>query len=94
VLLAQYEQAKIQEHDRSSTISVLDYATAPDLKYRPRRTLIVAGTFGISFLLAIMIAALFNYFERLKVTNPDDYQRALFFINAFLGWLPGITKRK
>lgn len=94
VLLAQYEQAKIQEQDRSSTISVLDFATAPDLKYRPRRTLIVAGTFGISFFLAILIAALLNYFERLKVTNPDDYQRAVLFFNAFIGWLPGITKRK
>lgn len=94
VLLAQYEQAKIQENDRSSTISVLDYATAPDLKYRPKRTLIVAGTFGISLLLSIILAALFSYFDRLKVSNPDDYQRAILFINAFLGWVPGITKRK
>lgn len=91
-LLEQLEQAKIQENEESSTISVLDRAKPPETKSRPKRLLIVGSTFGFSVLLAVLIAAFLEYTARLKQRNPEDYARMALFGKAFFGWLPGVKK--
>lgn len=93
-LLEQLEQAKIQESKESPTISVLDRATAPELRSRPKRTLIVGGTFLLSLILAIFLAAIFEYLDRLKENRPEDYHRAMFVASSFFGWLPGVKKTR
>ncbi|MFQ5498836.1 MAG: GumC family protein [Candidatus Zixiibacteriota bacterium] len=92
ILLEQYEQAKIQESEDMPTLSVLDRATPPEIRYSPKRTLIVGGTFGISLLFAIFLAAFLEYVARLKATNARDYERLETFASAFLGWLPGVGR--
>jgi uncharacterized protein involved in exopolysaccharide biosynthesis len=94
VLLQQREQAKIKEYEKMPTVSVLDRAEAPEVKSRPQRSLIVLGSFGMSILIAIFLAALLEYFKRLKGVDPEDYDRAMRFISAFFGWLPGVKRRK
>ncbi len=93
VLLEQLERVKIKQFQNMPTISVLDPADPPVIKSRPQRRIIVLGTFGLSLIFSILLAAVLEYFVRLKDSDPDDYQRAMLFINAFLGWLPGIKKR-
>lgn len=92
ILLEQLEQAKIQENEKMPTISILDRAKPPDTKSRPKRLLIVGGTFGLSVLFAVFMAAFLEYLARLKQNNPEDYARVLFFAEAFFGWLPGVKK--
>ena len=92
ILLEQLEQAKIQENEKMPTISILDRAKPPDTKSKPRRLLIVGGTFGFSVLFAVLMAAFLEYLGRLKQKSPEDYARALFFAEAFFGWLPGAKK--
>lgn len=94
MLLGQLEQAKLQENEELPTISVLDYATVPEIRNRPQRTLIVASTAAISFIVAIILAVLLEYFRRLRETDPDNYSRAMYVIHAFFGWLPGVKKVK
>jgi uncharacterized protein involved in exopolysaccharide biosynthesis len=93
-LLEQREQARIQENEISPTISVLDPARPPDLRSWPKRTLIVGSTFGSSLILALFLAALMEYFRRLKTADPENYRRAAQFVDAFLGWLPGVRIKK
>lgn len=93
ILLEQLEQAKIQESQQSPTISVLDRASVPEIKSRPKRTLIVGGTFVFALIFAIIIAAILEYLARLRDHRPEDYQRAMFVINAFFGWIPGFGRR-
>jgi uncharacterized protein involved in exopolysaccharide biosynthesis len=93
-LLEQLERAKIQESNESPTISVLDPARVPELRSRPRRTLIVGGTFALSFLFSIFIAAIFEYLDRLRVNKPEDYERAMYVAGAFFGWVPGIKRQR
>ncbi len=93
ILLEQLEQAKIQENEKMPTISVLDRAKPPDSKSRPKRLLIVGGTFGLSVLFAVFVAAFLEYVARLRHNSPEDYQRALFFADAFFGWLPGVKRQ-
>jgi len=92
ILLEQLEHAKIQENEKMPTISILDRAKPPDTKSRPKRLLIVGGTFGLSVLFAVFMAAFLEYLARLKQNNPEDYARVLFFTEAFFGWLPGVKK--
>jgi len=93
-LLSQLEQAKIQENEELPTITVLDWATPPELRNRPKRSIIVLGAFFVSLIVAILAAALLEYLARLRVSRQDDYQRATLFINAFFGWLPGVRKNR
>jgi len=93
VLLEQLERVKIKQFEDMPTISVLDRAEPPEVKSRPQRRIIVMGTFGLSIVFAIILAAVLEYFVRLKESRPSDYQRAMLFVNAFLGWFPGIRKR-
>jgi uncharacterized protein involved in exopolysaccharide biosynthesis len=92
-LLEQLEQAKIQESKESPTISVLDHASVPELRSRPKRTLIVGGTFLLSLLFSVFLAAIFEYLDRLQERRPEDHLRALYVANAFFGWLPGVKRR-
>lgn len=92
-LMEQLEQAKIQEKQESPAISVLDRARVPELRSRPQRTIIVGISFGLALITAILIAALLEYLGNLRVQRPEDYRRAQYVINAYLGWLPGVKIR-
>jgi len=94
ILLEQLEQVKIQENEKTPTISILDRARPPDTKSKPKRTMIVGGTFGLSVIFAVFVAAFLEYLVRLKQRSPEDYVRARYFIDAFFGWLPGVKKSK
>ncbi len=91
-LLEQLEQAKIQENEELPTITILDRAEPPQMRSRPRRAVIVVGTFIVALVLAVLIAALMEYFVRLRKSHPEDYERAAAFKRAFFGWLPGMKK--
>lgn len=92
LLLQQWEEARISENENQTTMSVLDRARPPQLRSRPQRTIIVVGTFALSLILSIILAAMIEYFERLRLRSPDDYARLALFINAYFGWLPGIKR--
>ncbi|UCC44221.1 MAG: hypothetical protein JSU65_14100 [Candidatus Zixiibacteriota bacterium] len=92
-LLELYEQAKIQEESQTVPISVLDQPAVPELRSRPQRTLIVMGSTLVSFILAVLLALFLEYFNRLSQSRPEDYVRAMRFVDAYLGWLPGVRRR-
>ncbi|HVP06942.1 MAG TPA: Wzz/FepE/Etk N-terminal domain-containing protein [Candidatus Acidoferrum sp.] len=93
MLLEQLEQAKLQEKQDTPVLSVLDRASVPEIKSRPQRTLIVLGAFGISLLIAILLAALFEHLERLNQRSPEDFRRATYVLSTFFGWIPGVKRR-
>jgi tyrosine-protein kinase Etk/Wzc len=92
-LLEQLEQAKIEEQRQSPAITVLDRASAPELRSRPKRSLIVLGAAGAACLIAILLAVLFEYLDRLQESRPDDYRRAAYVMNSLFGWIPGVKRR-
>jgi tyrosine-protein kinase Etk/Wzc len=93
MLLERFEQAKIQEKQDISVISVLDRAKVPELKSRPQRTIILAASFGLSLIVSILLAAFFEYLDRLASSRPEEYRRAAYVINTFFGWMPGVRRR-
>lgn len=91
-LLELYEQARIQEQEDSPTIAVLDWPRVPDLRSRPKRTVIVLASFIVSLILAVFLAAWLEFVKRMSETRPDDYRRLSAFAGAFFGWLPGVHR--
>jgi uncharacterized protein involved in exopolysaccharide biosynthesis len=58
VLTAQYEQARIDEVRDTPTVDVLDRASTPEKKSRPRRSIMVAVAFLLSLGLGVGYALL------------------------------------
>ncbi|MBN4057003.1 hypothetical protein JYU19_01700 [bacterium AH-315-J21] len=77
--------ARVQENRQAPAVATLDRATAPQIRYKPQRTLIVGAAFGLSFVIAVFLALLVEYLKNLKHTNPEDYRRALVFSGSLLG---------
>lgn len=94
LLLGQREQAKIQVSENSPTISVLDAARPPSIRSRPQRTLIVVTTFALSLIVAVFSSATVDYLSRIREYNPEQYRTIEAFLVSYLGWLPGIRKKK
>ena len=92
VLQQQLEQARIQEGAKPE-FSVLQQALAPEDHYRPERPLIIVVTFFVSALLSIILSVFLDYMKGLRVASPDNHRRAMKFMQAYLGWFPGVRKR-
>ncbi|MEW5923922.1 MAG: Wzz/FepE/Etk N-terminal domain-containing protein [Candidatus Zixiibacteriota bacterium] len=92
LLSEQYEQAKIQEMMNTPTISIIDRAYPPELPIKPQKRIIVSIAFIISLVIAIFLALFFDYLENLRTKSPADYDRARYFMDVILGWLPGVKK--
>ena len=75
-MLRQYENAKLSEASDLSTLQIVDPATPPDYKYRPRRgRIMIAGT-GSGFALGIILAFVINHISSLlkaRRYDDDDY---------------------
>ena len=75
LMLRQYENARLSEANDISTIQIIDYAKAPDYKYKPKRGQItIVGAFAGLFL-GIFWAFLSDHIRALKRAKEesDDY---------------------
>jgi len=72
LLIQQFEHAKLEEKKTTSTISVLDYASVPLLKFKPRRSVIVLG----AVLFSLVISLVWIWFiEFIRLTRRTDRER-------------------
>jgi tyrosine-protein kinase Etk/Wzc len=77
ILLAmkqQYETAKLQVQDTSSTFQVLESAEVPEERSSPRRSLIVVVVTFVAFLLSFLIASVKDYIQRAD-QDPDERKK-------------------
>ncbi|MCP4569669.1 MAG: hypothetical protein GY841_18985 [FCB group bacterium] len=74
LLTGLYEEARIKEQKDTPTISILETAYKPEIKYRPRRTLILIVTFAASLVLAIFLALFGDYLSELRRLAPNDFE--------------------
>jgi len=93
VLLEQREHLKIEEYEKMPTLTVLDWAVAPQKEIRPRKMIVVSVSFILSILVSILLALWIEFLIKLEKSNPDNYRHIRSFIDAYLGWLPGVRKK-
>lgn len=70
-LVQQYEQAKIEEAKNTQTIQVLDWASVPVFRSKPRRRMIVLASGGLSLILSIFLAFVFEGVTHLPAEEQE-----------------------
>lgn len=75
MLYQQYEYARVLEARDTPTLTVLDYAVPPQRHSFPRRSIITIAAFIFSLLWGISLALMVEYFDHLRATKPEEYER-------------------
>jgi len=89
LLTKQYEMAKLTEAKDVSTMQIIQKASLPDKKSRPKRaTVILVSTFIVG-MLSIFAAFVFEYIERL----PDVVKNRYISLIEYFPFLSRILKR-
>jgi uncharacterized protein involved in exopolysaccharide biosynthesis len=81
-LIPQYEQAHIQELKDSSGLYLMDPASYPDKKLKPRRAFVVVAWMFISFALLYMYIAFIEWLIAVKSEDPDHYETVSNVLNG------------
>lgn len=84
LLARQYEVAKVEEAKESSVVQVIDHAVEPDMRTRPKRSLIVLLGGFVGGIVAILAAFVLESVGRLK-TNPEQARR-LYDLRRYLSF--------
>lgn len=87
-LTKQYEVAKLNEAKDSSTIQVLDSATVPFQKSKPKRSMIVMLSIVTAFFCSVFIAFILEYLEKLSESDREMVRN----MKRQLLVLPGLRK--
>jgi tyrosine-protein kinase Etk/Wzc len=82
LLTKQNELAKLAETKNSNTIQVIQKATVPDKKIKPKRTLIVLGITFISFCSSVLWVLLKDFRENLSDEDSTKIKR----VKAAFAW--------
>lgn len=69
-----HEEARIKEQKDTPTISVLETAYPPEIKHKPKRSIIVLAVFFGSLVLAVLISLFADYLENLRRISPSDFE--------------------
>lgn len=75
LLTQQYEQARINEARDTPTIQVLDKASPPTKKYRPKRAIIVIIASITSIFFSVFLIFSIEYLRGLKENRPEEYAK-------------------
>lgn len=75
ILAKQYEASRLDEARDVAIIQVLDKAVAPETKIAPRRSVIVLAITILTFLLALLLALVFEYVQKLR--GQPEMQRKI-----------------
>jgi uncharacterized protein involved in exopolysaccharide biosynthesis len=74
-LRREYETARIEEVNDTPVITVIDRATPPQEKSKPKRRLLVVVAFMLGGIVGVFWAAGGEYFDRARRSNDKDYQQ-------------------
>lgn len=93
VIVPMLEQARLQEKRESPSIVIVDKATVPEKKGRPKRSLIVIFIFfGLISLSSIYIFFV-EHLNNIKNTEPHRFQQLTFFIQTLQGDIKNIFQK-
>jgi len=75
LLQQQYEEAKIEQANPTSTVNVLDHAKPAMRKSRPKRTLIVAVAGSAALFFSIVAVVTIEFLNRLTEISPENRRK-------------------
>lgn len=92
MLYQQYEYAKVLEARDAPTLTVLDYAVPPQRHSFPKRSIFTIAAFLFSLGAGIVFAFTAEYFQFLRVSKPEEYEKWRSLGNEFTGAVAGFAR--
>ncbi len=80
IVLPMYEQAKVEEQKSIPTVMVIDDAVPPQLKYSPKKSVIILGAFFLSSFIFIPLVFWMEKAVTRKERNPLQVKESNFFL--------------
>jgi uncharacterized protein involved in exopolysaccharide biosynthesis len=74
-LRREFESARIDEVNETPVITVIDPATVPHQRVKPKRTLTVLVSVAIAFVVAVTVALFAGFARRTGGATPEEYER-------------------
>ncbi len=74
LLTQQFEQAKIREMEDTPTLQVLQQATPPILKSRPKRIVVILVCVFFALIVSLGIILFADFIERMRLQRSEDYR--------------------
>jgi uncharacterized protein involved in exopolysaccharide biosynthesis len=68
-----FEQAKVEEQRSTPSVVVLDYASVPERKAKPKLSLYLLMAFVLSTIGSILLVFLAEGVDRLRAANPGQF---------------------
>lgn len=81
-LLPLYEQAKVEEKRSTPSVVVLDHATVPERKAKPRISLYALIGFSASLLVGLFIVFTGEALSRLRALDPDRFRSVVSLLRS------------
>ena len=88
-----YEQARVEEARNTPSVLVLDYAGPAERKSKPKYSLYLLLGFVVSMLLSFLIVTLVEGVHRLKLSDPERFEKVAGTIRSDLSKF-GFSRKK
>ncbi len=75
LLTQQYEQARIREMENTPTLQVLQMATPPILKSRPKRAIVILVSVLFAFIVSLLVILVQDYFSRMREEHRGTFEK-------------------
>ena len=87
-----YEQAKVEENRNTPSVVVLDHASVPEMKARPKILLFALIAFVASLLTGVAAVFVLEARDRVQKSRPEEYARLVALLRA--EWMPNFRGRR
>ena len=94
LLTQQYEQARIREMENTPTLQVLQKATPPVLKSRPKRVIVILVSVLFALIVSLLIVMVQEYFYRMREKQSDAYEKYTWVADQLKRDLRSLNPRK
>lgn len=94
LLTQQYEQAKIREMEDTPTLQILQKATPPFLKCRPKKLVIILISVIFAVMVSFVIVLTQEFLERMKNQRKGDYEKIAWIFDQIKQDLKALNFKK
>ncbi len=84
LVMQQYEAAKLEEAKNTPHVQILDQATPPQKREKPKRKQIVIFAFCASIIFNFIFINFLEIFERMRLENTDNYRKIMLIAGSII----------
>jgi len=84
LVIQQFEAAKLEEAKKTPQLQMLEQATPPQKREKPKRSLMVIFAFCASIVFNFVLINLLEIFKRMQLENTDNYRKIVLIASSIV----------